>query len=71
MNGRLWIDRLMTRCRIFGYEARIAALERKVGQLTMDLDPVKKTPRLRLVNDGGNSSIASGPMPVPSDWGSP
>ncbi len=27
------------------YEARIAALERKVGQLTMELDLVKKTPR--------------------------
>ncbi|MBN8758161.1 MULTISPECIES: transposase [Variovorax] len=28
------------------YEAKIAALERKVGQLTMELDLVKKTPRL-------------------------
>lgn len=27
------------------YEAHIAALERKVGQLTMELDLVKKTPR--------------------------
>ena len=27
------------------YEAQIAALERKVGQLTMELDLVKKTPR--------------------------
>ena len=32
------------------YEAKIAALERKVGQLTMELELVKKTPRLRLVN---------------------
>nr|WP_246801717.1 hypothetical protein [Rhizobium leguminosarum] len=26
------------------YEAQIAALERKVGQLTMELDLIKKTP---------------------------
>jgi transposase len=29
------------------YEAKIAALERKVGQFTMELDLLKKTPRLR------------------------
>lgn len=39
------------------YEAKIAALERKVGQLTMELELVKKTPRLRLVSDSENSSI--------------
>lgn len=33
------------------YEAKIAALERKVGQLTMELELVKKTPRLCLVSD--------------------
>jgi transposase-like protein len=43
------------------YEAHIAALERKVGQLTMELDLLKKTPRLRLVADNENSSIISGP----------
>jgi transposase-like protein len=32
------------------YEAHIAALERKVGQLTMELDLLKKTPRLPLSN---------------------
>lgn len=51
------------------YEAKIAALERKVGQLTMELELVKKTPRLRLVSDNGNSSIITGPKPVPSDGG--
>ncbi|WP_061790043.1 hypothetical protein [Herbaspirillum rubrisubalbicans] len=42
------------------YEAHIAALERKVGQLTMALDLLKKTPRLRLVSNSENSSIISG-----------
>lgn len=49
------------------YEARIAALERKVGQLTMELDLAKKTPRLRLVSGSENSSIISGPPAAPSD----
>ena len=51
------------------YEAKIAALERKVGQLTMELDLVKKTPRLRLVSDNENSSIITCPKPVQSDGG--
>jgi transposase len=51
------------------YEAKIAALERKVGQLTMDLDLVKKTPRLRLVGDNENLSIVTGPKPAPFDGG--
>jgi len=51
------------------YEAKTAALERKVGQLTMELDLVKKTPLLRLVSDNGNSSIITGPKPAPSDGG--
>jgi transposase len=51
------------------YEATIAALERKVGQLTMELDLVKKTPRLRLVASSENSSIISGPKAAPSDGG--
>ena len=49
------------------YETKIAALERKVGQLTMELDLVKKTPRLRLVSGSENSSIITGPKPVPSE----
>jgi len=48
------------------YEAKIAALERKVGQLTMEIELLKKTPRLRLVSDSGNSSIVSGPPAAPS-----
>ena len=49
------------------YEAKIAALERKVGQLTMELDLLKKTPHLRLVSDNASSSIVSGPKAAPSD----
>ncbi len=51
------------------YEARIAALERKVGQLTMELEMVEKTPRLRPVSDSANSSNITGPKPAPSEWG--
>jgi transposase len=47
------------------YEARIAALERKVGQLTMENDLLKKTlPRSRSTS-GVNSSIVSGPAASP------
>jgi transposase len=43
------------------YEARIALLERKVGQLTLENDLLKKTlPQLRLKN-GDAGSIVSGP----------
>lgn len=51
------------------YEARIAALERKVGQLTMELDLVKKTPRMPTANAGGTSFVISGPAPAPSGGG--
>ena len=49
------------------YEASIAALERKVGQLTMELDLVKKTPRLHLAHN--NETSCSGPPPAPCDGG--
>jgi hypothetical protein len=49
------------------YEARIAALERKVGQLTMELDLQKKAPRLRLVSGDESCSVISGPKVAPSD----
>jgi transposase len=49
------------------YEARIAALERKVGQLTMELDLQKKAPRLRLVSSDESCSVISGPKAAPSD----
>lgn len=51
------------------YEAKIAALERKVGQLTMELDLLKKTPRPRVALGSENSSIISGPKAVPSVGG--
>jgi transposase len=54
---------------IVDYEAKIAALERKVGQLTMELDLLKKTPRLRLGNSDEASSIISGPLVVQSGGG--
>jgi transposase len=46
------------------YEAKIAALERKVGQLTMKIDLLKKTPRLHLVSNSESSSIVTGPRPA-------
>ena len=46
------------------YEVKIAALERKVGQLTMELDLLKKTPRLKVVSSNEPSSIVSGPKPA-------
>lgn len=51
------------------YEARIAALERKVGQLTLELDLVKKTPRMPTANASGTSFVVSGPAPAPSGGG--
>lgn len=44
------------------YEAMIAALERKVGQLTMELELLKKTPRLRLAVSNDSSLIITGPQ---------
>ena len=51
------------------YEARIAALERKVGQLTMELDLVKKTPRAPNGTDSGRSFIVTGIQTAPSGGG--
>jgi transposase len=53
------------------YEAQIAALERKVGQLTMQIDLLKKIPRALHVVNGGISSIVSGPPAAPSDEAAP
>ena len=52
---------------IVEYEARIAALERKVGQLTMELDLAKKTPRMPAANGSERSFVISGPGAAPSD----
>jgi transposase len=51
------------------YEAKIAALERKVAQLTMELDLLRKTPPLRRVSNREKYSIISGPKAAPSDGG--
>jgi transposase-like protein len=55
---------------LFGeYEAKIAALERKVGQLTMENEILKKTRTRSLAEIGAPSSIVSGPKVVPSGGG--
>src|ERR671927_432783 len=46
------------------YEAQIAGLERKVGQLTMELDLLKKGLRSARRASGGSSSVVSGPKPA-------
>lgn len=51
------------------YEVNIAALERKVGQLTMELDLAKKTPRQGIASYSGSSSIITGPRTALSDGG--
>lgn len=52
---------------ISDYEVKIAALERKVGQLTMEIDLLKKTPRRPLESSSESFSIISGPQAVRSD----
>ncbi len=44
------------------YEARIAALERKMGQLTMELGLAEKTPRMPAAHGGESSFVISGPL---------
>jgi transposase-like protein len=51
------------------YEAQIGALERKVGQLTMELDAVKKGLRALPSTPSGPLSIISGPEASPSREG--
>lgn len=48
------------------YELKIAALERKVGQLTMELDLLKKGLAVVPPANNGASSIISGPGASPS-----
>jgi hypothetical protein len=48
---------------------KIAALERKVGQLTMELDLLKKGLAVRPPASNGSSSIISGPGASPSRGG--
>ena len=51
------------------YEAKIAGPERKVGQLTMELDLLKKGLSSARRASGASSSVVSGPKPVPSEPG--
>ena len=51
------------------YEAKIAGLERKVGQLTMELDLLKKGLRSARRASGARPSVVSGPEPAPSEPG--
>lgn len=48
------------------YEAKIAALERKVGQLTMEVDLLKKSPRRDPGLHNDDSLIVTGPLGAPS-----
>ena len=47
------------------YEAKIAALERKVGQLTMEIDLLKKLHQLRS-QQNATPFVISGPLDIPS-----
>lgn len=49
------------------YEAKIASLERKVGQLTMELDLLKKGLSSARRARGAPSSVVSGPKPAASE----
>ena len=51
------------------YEAKIAGLERKVGQLTMELDLLKKGLRSARRANGGSPSVVSGPKAAASEPG--
>ena len=51
------------------YEAKIAGLERKVGQLTMGLDLLKRGLRSARRASGASSSVVSGPKPAASEPG--
>jgi transposase len=51
------------------YEAKIAGLERKVGQLTMELDLLKRGLISARRPSGGSSSVVSGPKPAASEPG--
>ena len=72
---RIWIrkyeageftDELAEEVYIAQYERKIAELERTVGQLTMELDLLKKGGQLGRRSNEGSYSIVSGPKPSPS-----
>ncbi len=51
------------------YEAPIAGLERKVGQLTMELDLLKRGLTSARRPSGARSSVVSGPKPAAAEPG--
>jgi transposase len=51
------------------YEAKIAGLERKVGQLTMELDLLERGLASARRASGASSSVVSGPKPAASEPG--
>ena len=51
---------------IVEYQAKIAALEHKVGRLTLELDLLKKTPSPRLAINSASACIINGPPASPS-----
>jgi transposase len=72
---RLWIqkyeageltDEVVDAVRMAEYESKIAELERKVGQLTMEVDLLKKGAQLGRPLSDGSYSIVSGPKLSPS-----
>jgi transposase len=52
-------------------ELTIAALQRKVGELTMQIDLLKKTPRSALVRSNDPSLIVTGPPAARSEGDAP
>lgn len=74
---RLWVDKYRRGHfdgketlveKVDEYEAKIAALERKVGQLTMEIDILKKL-RERTSPPDETPSVISGPAVSPSSKG--
>ena len=59
-------DEIADAHRIAEYEGKTAELERKVGQLTIEIDLVKKRARLARWPRGANCSIVSYPKVSPS-----
>ena len=58
-------DDLAEAVHIAEYERKIAERERKLGQLTMEVDLLKKGARLERQRNEGSYSFVSGPKPSP------
>ena len=59
-------DEVVDAVRMAEYEGKIAELERKVGQLTMEIDLLKKGAQLARRPNVESYSIVSGPQAAPS-----